>query len=126
MIRGVKPADICIIAAVLLLSCGIFAVHARQFSGSAQRVDITVDGKLYATYPFSERNSAKVVEIQTKFGYNKVEIAKTGVRVMDADCPDKLDVRTNPITRPGQSIICLPNRLVITLAGDTSVDGVAY
>ena len=126
MTRVCKPADIAVIVIILLLSCGLFTVYGRQFSGNARRVDITVDGKLYATYPFSERISAKAVEIQTDFGYNKVEIAKTGVRVVDADCPDKLDVRAAAITRPGQSIICLPNRLVITLAGETAVDGVAY
>lgn len=124
--RVLKPADIGVMAAVLLLSAGVFAGYASTFSGGAQRVDIMVDGKLYASYPFSERNSAKVVEIQTEFGYNKVEIAKTGVRVTEADCPDKLDVQAGEISQAGQSIICLPNRLVISLAGETAVDGVAY
>lgn len=123
---GIKPADVGVMAACILLAGGLSAAYAGGLSGAPRQVRITVDGKPYASYPFHEKISAKAVEIRTEFGYNKVEITAEGVRVTASDCPDKLEVRAGAISQAGQSLICLPNRLVVTLAGNEAVDGVAY
>ena len=44
-----------------------------------------------------------------------------GVRVMESDCPTQDCVHTGQISKAGQSIVCLPAHIVITLAG-TSAD----
>lgn len=53
---------------------------------------------------------------------------ESGVRVAWADCPTQDCVRTGLITRSGQSIVCLPGRIVIRLEGggteDNGVDAV--
>lgn len=53
---------------------------------------------------------------------------ESGVRVAWADCPTQDCVRTGLITRSGQSIVCLPGRIVIRLEGggteDVGVDAV--
>ena len=40
-----------------------------------------------------------------------------GVRVEEADCPTQDCVHTGTITRAGQSIVCLPARIIIRLEG---------
>ena len=40
-----------------------------------------------------------------------------GVRVVSSDCPTQDCVHTGQISRAGQSIVCLPAHIVITLAG---------
>ena len=40
-----------------------------------------------------------------------------GLRVADADCPTQDCVHTGTISRSGQSIVCLPARIVIQLTG---------
>ncbi|MEG1918380.1 MAG: NusG domain II-containing protein, partial [Oscillospiraceae bacterium] len=40
-----------------------------------------------------------------------------GVAVTAADCPTQDCVHTGKITRAGQSIVCLPNRLIVELSG---------
>ena len=40
-----------------------------------------------------------------------------GVRVTQSDCPTQDCVHTGQISRAGQSIVCLPARIVITLVG---------
>ncbi len=126
MRAGIRRADIGVMLGCVLLAGGLLAGYVQTASGSARQVEITVDGRPYAVYPLNEIKSTKAVEIQTEFGYNRVEITQEGARVTDADCPDKLDVRAGWITKPGQSLICLPNRLVVQLTGADSVDGVAY
>ena len=60
---------------------------------------------------------AKNIEIKTEFGYNLIEIGDGEVKVIDADCPDKLDVKQGSISKVGEIIVCLPNRMVIELKG---------
>jgi hypothetical protein len=42
-------------------------------------------------------------------------IADSRVRVAEAHCPEKLCVASQPISRPGESITCLPGRIMITI-----------
>ena len=58
--------------------------------------------------------------------YNVIEIAEGGVRMKEADCPDQICVSRGLIRKSGQSIVCLPHRLVIRLEqlGDQELDAV--
>lgn len=50
-------------------------------------------------------------------GYNIVRVEPGRIRVIEANCPEQIDVHQGWISHPGQSIICLPHRLVIRIAG---------
>lgn len=47
-----------------------------------------------------------------------VHVGNGKVWVTDADCNDKICERTGEISRAGQSIVCLPNNIVVTISGD--------
>ena len=49
-----------------------------------------------------------------------VTLDKTGVRVSESDCPGQDCVHTGTITRAGQSIVCLPEQVVVQLSGGSS------
>ena len=49
-----------------------------------------------------------------------VTLDKTGVRVSESDCPGRDCVHTGVITRAGQSIVCLPEQVVVQLSGGGS------
>ena len=54
-----------------------------------------------------------------------VHVDGTGVYVADSDCPGQDCVHTGAISRAGQSIVCLPAQVVISLVGAASdVDAV--
>lgn len=105
----------------------MFIINVFFYGAAGTSVVIEVNGELYAKYNFNEITSAKYIEIQTQYGYNKVEIDKNRVRVVEADCPDKLDVLAGWISKSNQMIVCLPNRLVVKIEGkNRELDGVAY
>jgi hypothetical protein len=63
-----------------------------------------------------------LTEITTALGTNTVEVADGQIRVVDATCGNKDCVHQGAINRPGQTIVCLPNRLVIRIEGADDED----
>ncbi len=60
--------------------------------------------------------------------FNLVLIEDGVVRVTDANCPDQLCMKQRSIAKNGESIICLPHKLVLQICSkeDGSVDAVTY
>ena len=63
--------------------------------------------------------------IESEKGSNTVYVEKGAISVTDADCPDKVCVKTGSISGGITPIICVPNRLEIRIEADTDLDGVA-
>ena len=53
----------------------------------------------------------------------RVTFTADSVQVTSSDCPTQDCVRTGAITRSGQSIVCLPARLIVQLTGGPAGDG---
>ena len=79
-------------------------------------VTVTVDGKLYGEYPLA-RDTA--VEILSESGHNLLVIRDGAALVEDASCPDGICAAHRPISRNGESIICLPNKVVISVSSES-------
>lgn len=61
-------------------------------------------------------------------GFNTVYADGNGAAVVEADCPDRLCVKSGPINRPGSSVICLPHRFILRVEGaaEDGLDGGTY
>lgn len=119
--------DLILILALLL--CAILAGAAFFFlRGTGDTVTVTVDGTLYGTYPLAVDTE---VEIRTGEGdreRNLLIIRGGSAFVAEATCPDGIFVSHRPISRHGESIVCLPHRVTVTVRaprGDTVPDTVA-
>ena len=100
-----------ILLAVLVLAGLAFFLLREE----GDRVKVTVDGEEYGTYPLSEDT---VVEIRTgKDGeeLNRLIIRDGKAFVERATCPDGICSNHRPISRDGESIVCLPHKVVITV-----------
>ena len=123
-----KMDRIIIISVILLAIMSYLLFTIFLFSKRPKTLEIFVDGKLYGSYNLAEINTEKVVEINTEFGYNVLKITPDGAEMREASCPDKRDLKSGKITRSGQMIICVPNRVSVKLTGDKNpvVDKVSY
>ncbi len=122
----VKTADWLIFVVLIVFSLlGIFFTNTIFADTSAEYAVVTVDGKEYGRYSLNEKNG-KILDVKTEFGYNKIEIKNGSVRMLDADCPDRVHVGQEAIKKPGEMFVCLPNRLVVRLEGKGGADGIAY
>jgi len=87
-------------------------------SVKGSRVEVSVDGNVVSSFPLFKDGSYSI-----NGGTNTIEIQDGRVRIVDADCPDRLCVRQGWIDGTGQSIVCLPNRVIVTVVGgDNTID----
>ena len=108
-------------AGVLAAAAILFCFQIFGNSGDQAVVSISVDGALYGTYSLEEDRTVKIDET------NRLEISGGTVKMDWADCPDQVCVNHRSISRNGESIICLPNRVVVSIENGESgeVDGIA-
>lgn len=105
---------ICILAAA-------FAVLLPTVAGKEEPgayLTVWADGKPIGTYPLDTDASIPI-------GSGLVaQIRDHAARVRRSDCPDQICVRQGAVSHPGETIICLPNRVVLKVTGDEGENGV--
>ena len=113
-----KKRDIGLIGIVLLIAflCWFIPYIHGQFTYKEAQLRITVDGEEYGVYSLEED---QVIHI----GDTNVCVIKDGyVTMTEADCPDHLCMKQKRISKKGGTIVCLPNRVVLEITGDESLD----
>lgn len=119
-----KKRDFILIGAVLVLAllCWLIPRAAGIFAGEeASQVRITVGGEEYGTYSLSEDQTIEINDT------NICEIKDGEVNMTQADCPDQLCIHQGPIHIQGETIVCLPNRVVVEITGndkEEQLDGI--
>lgn len=105
------------ILAVFCIGICIFVYRGANVEGSS--VTITVDGETYGVYSLLQEQT---IVIETELGKNVIEIKGGKAYMLQASCPDQLCVDQNRIAYDKESIICLPNKVVLTVTSDTKSD----
>ncbi len=118
-------ALVVLLVVALAAACAL-AVWSRGDGAGDLTAVVTVDGT--EVERFRLEDAADGVHTYSGNGYTlHVRLAASqgeeglGLYVADADCPTQDCVHTGTITRAGQSIVCLPARIIICLEGG-SVD----
>ena len=142
MKQFIRKADI--ILFIVLVAIGLAASAALTLShgeaGSSSKVIIESGGDLYARYPLSEDRTVVVPapkqiaadapsadtdgEASAQYDhYNVVVISGGTVSVTEASCKNQVCVKHGVISRPGESIVCLPNRMVVRIENGSGEGG---
>ena len=110
---SIRKGDLAVVCAFLLFLVAFFAMKALLPNAENGYAEITVNGQPYETVLLSDTRAFTIQTAENK--YNTVEIKDGTIRVTDASCPDGLCIRQGSIHRKGESIVCLPNGVVITV-----------
>lgn len=105
----------CLFLASLFLIGIVLTAVIYCFSKQGSTITITVDGQLYGTYALNESREIPV-ELEGRVA-NIIVIEGGSAYMKDADCPDKLCMHQGAISRNGQTIVCLPHKLVVEVVG---------
>lgn len=115
-------ADFLLTAGILVLAGVLLVRHFTVGAGDGWVV-VSRDGIVEERLPLSE--DARLLLQDASGNENLLVIEGGSARLEDADCPDRLCVRQGAISRSGESIICLPHKLVITIEGRAETDSSA-
>lgn len=103
--------DMCLIGVLLILAVVmLILMNSRRERGAM--VEVYLGGELVSSVSLSEDNIFSVNN-----DLNVIEILGGKVRMAEANCPDRVCQRQGWIDGVGQSIVCLPNNLVIMVVG---------
>ena len=80
------------------------------------------DGTVIGTYPLSVDREVEIVTGENGEERNLLVIKDGKATVTAATCPDGICTSHKPISREGESIVCLPNRVEVRIVGSSDVD----
>ena len=126
MKQFIRKADI--ILFIVLVIIGLAASAALTLShgeaGSAEDRTVVVPAPKQTAVDAPAGNPDDSASVQYDY-YNVVVISGGTVSVTEASCKNQVCVKHGAISRPGESIVCLPNRLVVRIE-DGSEEGGGY
>lgn len=116
---GFWDGAVVLVVVALAAACAL-ALWGRG-GGDALTAVISVDGAETERIPLAGLKETETV-IESN-GYTlHVHLTETEVWVESSDCPTQDCVRTGHISRGGQSIVCLPARVIVTLEGGPAAE----
>ena len=111
--------DVILIVSLTLLSLALTLVIGL-WKQEGSLVVVSVDGRQVAQFPLDENTEYEIHGYDG--GKNLLVIKDSCAFLEDASCPDRLCMNMGKIRSVGQSIICLPNRVVVEIEGDNSTE----
>lgn len=115
--------------ALLIVAMALFVVDITKASNDDgnKTVVVSIDGKKEAEYPLNKDETYLIYG--SHLGTNKLVIKDGEAYIEEASCPDKQCVKQGKISKAGEMLVCLPNRVVIKIVDaneeEPVIDGVS-
>ncbi|MCR5406807.1 MAG: NusG domain II-containing protein [Lachnospiraceae bacterium] len=107
--------DIILMASILAVSV-LIMISSRAFADKGTTAAVYVDGTETGRYPLTDDIN---VDIDGYGGsHNTLAISGGKAYMSYASCPDKLCMHQGKVYKGGQTIVCLPNRVIIKIEGE--------
>lgn len=112
-----RPWDILIVLALVVLSFAPIVVFSLNRADSPiQEAVLSVDGKKIKTFGLSDESQSYTYLYKDKDGdENLIQVKGSKIRIKEASCKDQVCVRRGWIDESGETIVCLPHKLLIEI-----------
>lgn len=105
---------------VLIAAAGLLLFVLTKEEGST--VAVKIDGVVTDTYPLSENREVSIKTGENDEYINILTIKDGKASISEADCPDKICVETRAVSFVGETIVCLPHKIVIEITNEKTDD----
>jgi hypothetical protein len=110
-----KRNDFILLGIILVISITAL-VYRNVVKQSGDKVIVTVDGMVYREISLNEDISIVIEGVNG--GTNELVIQDGHADMVEASCPDKICVHQASIQYNGETIVCLPNKVIIEIKSD--------
>ena len=114
---GMKIVDVIILGILIISSfipLFIFSLE-KENQGTIKYAVVRINSREVDRFNLDKINHKFVKYYPAKGQYNIIEIKNGKIRDKEDNSPDQIAVRTGWISKPGQTSICLPHKLVISI-----------
>lgn len=115
LFKQIKKGDIAAFLIIVILCIVWF------LSGTSQgklRADIYLDGEMVQSVLLSELGEEKTVKV----GRCEILLTGDGAAFLHSECSDKLCEKRGKLKRAGDTMACVPERVVLSLKSDKASD----
>ncbi len=120
MHKRIGKWDIIVLMVVAVFCIALLVFYYGGHGEKGAVAVVTVAGEVYGTYAL---DTDQVIEIQSDGKTTNVLTISDGRADMtDADCKDRLCVNQKAVSRDKETIVCLPNKVVVTVESKEKSD----
>ena len=113
MFRIIKKADIILFICLILIG-GALSYLAFSGSSTGDLVVVKVNGEVYGKYSLTKD---RTITVNRDGHMNKITIKGGKVQVSKSNCKNQVCVKQGLISTTHQNIVCIPNRVVVSIEG---------
>lgn len=115
MKKKINKYDIMLIAAIIIINIFLILYGGRNaVKGNSKIAYIYSDNKLVREYVLTD-DVKDEIKIESETGFNVLHIENGQIWIHDASCPDKICISQGKISKDGEIIVCLPNKMLIKI-----------
>ena len=120
-IKDVKflKGDFLIIIFIILIAVIIFFISLPKVYNE-NILQVYLDSKLLHSFKL-DSETEKIIEIDN-IVHNTIEIKGEKVRVINSTCYDHICENVGYISKSGELIVCMPNRLLVKIIGENKAE----
>lgn len=123
-----KKNDLILIGSVLVVALLFFIGYRVIYHKDGSYVIVTVDGMQKASFPLSGDTTYTIKG--ANHGTNLLVIKNGSALIREANCPDNLCVKQKSIKKEGETLVCLPHKVIVSISSSdpsdhSELDGVA-
>lgn len=116
-----RPGDRLLVPLLLALAVGLILLQLGREPG--RKVVVEVAGQVVFTAPLDQ---TRQVGLNGPLGTTELRIADGQARILSSPCPNKICIGMGAVTRSGELLACVPNRLLVRVEGGNNREARDY
>ena len=114
----IRKADI-VLGIVIVIAGLIGSYMLVTGSNTGNTLVVIAEGKEYGNYKLAED---QIITVKQNGHVNEIVIENGKARMNSSDCHNQVCVHNGEISNTAQSIVCLPNKLIVKIEGEEDAD----
>jgi hypothetical protein len=120
MKKGDKIVGI-VLLIIVLISFGAASIYKTLIKGTENIAVIKRAGVVIKTIDLSKVKESQEFKLSANKGdYNTIHVEHNSISIKESNCPNLECVKSGSISDPGQMIVCLPYKLIISIQGQSN------